>query len=218
MKKFIILLFFSFCISNFSFSQDANNPIDPSPTIGIFNRSYSDEFLRTQIIANMTVKEKWFVRISAEQQFNYNSENQFKNVGFLVARLFQTKNGKHNFGVGAIVSYIDPKGIAGGVNVVSTSKFGNLKFITLTTFQVGKNISTMEFDPGIYYDLPKGWYLRGHPRMIFDFESNVNEVPIGAGLGKIIKTNSIVINLFIEPQYDLAQDRSMLYFGSKFLF
>jgi hypothetical protein len=36
----------------------------------------------------------------------------------------------------------------------------------------------MEFDPGIYNHLPNGWYLRGHPRMIFDFESNINEVTI----------------------------------------
>ncbi len=218
MKKFIILLFFSFCISNFSFAQDANNPIDPSPTIGIFNRNYSDDFMRTQIIANMTVKEKWFVRLTAEQQFNYNSDNQFKSVGLLVSRLFQTKNGKHNFGVGGIVSYIDPQGIAAGVNVVSTSRVGKFKFITLTTFQMGHNISTMEFDPGIYYDFPKGWYFRSHPRMIFDFESNTNEIPVGAGLGKIIKSTGLVTNLFLEPQYDLAQNRSMFYFGAKFLF
>jgi hypothetical protein len=218
MRKFIILIFFSFCLFNFSFAQDANNPIDPSPTIGLFNRSYSDDFLRSQIIANMTVNKKWFVRVSAEQQFNYNSDNEFKSVSLLVARLFQTKDGKHNFGIGGIISYIEPKGIAAGVNVVSTSRLGKFKIITLTTFQVGNNISTMEFQPGIYYDLPKGWYLRGHPRMIFDFESNTNEVPIGAGFGKIIKSTSLITNLFFEPQYDLAQNRSMLYIGAKFLF
>jgi len=54
--------------------------------------------------------------------------------------------------------------------------------------------------------------------MIFDFESNTNEMPVGAGLGKIIKSTGLVTNLFFEPQYDLAQNRSMLYFGAKFLF
>jgi hypothetical protein len=39
MKKFTFPLSFSFCISNFSFAQDANNPFDPSPTIGVFNRN-----------------------------------------------------------------------------------------------------------------------------------------------------------------------------------
>jgi hypothetical protein len=78
--------------------------------------------MRTQIIANMTVQEKWFVRLIAEQQFNYNSENQFKSAGLLVARLLHTKDGKHNFGVAA------------GVNVVSTSRVGEFKFKTLTTF------------------------------------------------------------------------------------
>jgi hypothetical protein len=61
--------------------------------------------MRTQIIANMTVQEKWFVRPTAEQQFNYNSENQFKSAGLLVVRRFHTSDGKHNFGVGGIVSY-----------------------------------------------------------------------------------------------------------------
>jgi hypothetical protein len=54
--------------------------------------------------------------------------------------------------------------------------------------------------------------------MIFDFKSNVNEIPIGAGICKIIKSTGLVTNLFFEPQYDLAQIRSMLYFGAKFLF
>jgi hypothetical protein len=76
----------------------------------------------------------------------------------------------------------------------------------------------MEFDLGIYYDFPKGWYFRSHPRMIFDFKSNVNEIPIGAGIGKIIKSTGLVTNLFFEPLYVLAQIRSMLYFGAKFLF
>lgn len=77
--------------------------------------------MRNQIVANMTVKEKWFLRVSEEQQFNNKSEDQFKNVGLLVSIIFQTKNGKYNFGVGAIVRCIDPKGIAGILNIVSTS-------------------------------------------------------------------------------------------------
>lgn len=219
MKNFAIYLFFCLCISNVSFSQDANNPIDPSPTAGLFMRSYENDFLRVQFIGNIAYK-KWFFRVSAEEQFDYNSENQrqFKGANFLVARLFQSKDGNHNFGVGGIVSYIDPKGMAGGINVVTLSKFGQFRLISLTTYQAGKDISTMEFQPGIYYDLPKGWYLRSHPRMLFDFETNFNEIPLGAGFGKIIKSSSVVTNLFLEPQYDLAQNRAIVYFGTKFLF
>jgi hypothetical protein len=54
--------------------------------------------------------------------------------------------------------------------------------------------------------------------MIFDFEFKVNEIPVGAGLGEIIKSTGLVTNLVFEPQYDLAQSRSMLYFDAKFLF
>jgi hypothetical protein len=54
--------------------------------------------------------------------------------------------------------------------------------------------------------------------MIFDFESKVNEILVGAGLCEIIKSTGLVTNIFLEPKYDLAQSRSMLYFGAMLLF
>ncbi|SFN55307.1 hypothetical protein SAMN04487989_1011190 [Bizionia echini] len=216
-KLFLTLVICS--VFNIAQSQDANNPIDPSPTLGIWNRFYGDDFSRLQILGNVTLN-KWFLRATAEQEFNYNADNDFKSANFLVARLFSSKNGKHQFGLGGVISYINHKGFAGGVNFVSVSKFGAWKAITLTTLQGGSDIFTMEFQPGIYKDFDKGWYFRSHPRMLFDFTNGQHEVPLGAGFGKILKPaeEGTVFNLFFEPQYDVVNTRVMLYAGVKMLF
>ncbi|UXP31927.1 hypothetical protein N6H18_16400 [Reichenbachiella agarivorans] len=201
-------------------AQDANNPIDPSPTGGLWNRFYGEDQSRLQFLTNLTYGN-WFYRFTAEAEFNYNNnpnDSRFSGANFLVARLFKSKNGLHHFGIGGVVSYYHKSRWAGGVNFVSVSKFGDWKVITLTTLQGGKDIFTMEFQPGLYHDFENGWYFRSHPRMLFDFENEQHEIPIGAGVGKILDTNGPVINLFFEPQYDLHNKLPMLYTGIKMLF
>ncbi|WP_417444419.1 hypothetical protein [Joostella sp.] len=213
-------------------AQDANNPIDPSPTLGIWNRFYGDNQSRLQILGNMTYG-KWFYRFTAEYEFNYGNEvdtafnydddyrpneNQFNSANFLVSRLFHSEDGNHQFGVGAVVSYLHENKFAGGVNFVSVSKIGTWKFISLVTLQGGNDVFMMELQPGIYHDFEHGWYFRGHPRMLFNFVTGQHEVPFGAGVGKIFKTDGTVFNLFLEPQYDVVNTEPMLYTGIKFLF
>lgn len=217
MKKKLLGVFFALAIALQTQAQDANNPIDPAPTFGLWNRFYGDDFSRLQALGNVTY-EDWFFRVTAEYQFNYDFEDQFKGTNFMAARLFELDEGKHQLGLGAIVSYIDPKGAAGGVSAVSVSKFGGWKFITLTTLQGGNDIFTAEFQPGIYYDFSDGWYFRSHPRMLFDFEEDIYEIPVGAGFGRVIDLDGTKLNMFFEPQYDLSQDRMMLYTGFKLLF
>ncbi|UXX78780.1 hypothetical protein N7E81_15585 [Reichenbachiella carrageenanivorans] len=130
-------------------AQDANNPIDPSPTGGLWNRFYGEDRSRLQFLTNLTYGN-WFYRFTAEGEFNYNNnptDSRFSGANFLVARLFKSKNGQHQFGLGGVVSYYHKSQWAGGVNFVSVSKFGGWKVITLTTLQGGKDIFTMEFQP-----------------------------------------------------------------------
>ncbi|QLE00195.1 hypothetical protein HX109_00940 [Galbibacter sp. BG1] len=232
MRIVIALLIFSFVGIITAQAQDANNPIDPSPTLGIWNRFYSDEQSRLQILGNVTYG-KWFYRVTAEYEFNYGGENidyydydnrdrtnvnQFNSANFLVSRLFQSENGQHQFGVGAVVSYFHEQKWAGGVNFVSVSKFGTWKVITLATLQGGDDLLSMEFQPGLYHDFNNGWYFRSHPRMLFNFKTGQHEVPFGAGFGKILKSDKTVFNLFFEPQYDVVNTTPMLYTGMKILF
>ncbi|MCH4821746.1 hypothetical protein ML462_01050 [Gramella lutea] len=233
MKKVLIVLSVIILSPWMAISQDANNPIDPSPTVGLWNRFYSDEQSRLQILANVTLG-KWFYRFTAEYEFNYPDTNEdffnydeenrpnedhFNSTNFMVARLFQSKNGKHQYGVGAVVSYFHERRFAGGVNFVSVSKINGWKFITLTTLQGGKEVFSMEFQPGIYHDIStNGWYFRSHPRMLFNFRTGQHEVPLGAGIGKIFSTEGGAINIFFEPQYDIVNSLPMLYTGVKVLF
>jgi hypothetical protein len=203
-------------------AQDANNPIDPSPTFGIWNRFYGDDFSRVQGLGNITYGD-WFYRVSAEGQINYESGDKpgkvnFNGANFMVARLFDFADGRHKVGFGGIVSYFEGKGTAAGVSGVSVSKLGSWKVITLTTFQAGNDISKIELQPGLYRSFNDGWYFRSHPRMLFDLETNKNEVPVGAGFGRTFASADRVYNFFFEPQYDLAADRWMLYAGMKVLF
>jgi hypothetical protein len=44
-------------------------------------------------------------------------------------------------------------------------------------------------------------YLRTAPLWIFNIETGDYNVPIGFGIGKILKVGKTVYNIFIEPQY-----------------
>ncbi|OHX64496.1 hypothetical protein [Flammeovirga pacifica] len=222
MKNTILIMAILLISTFYVRAQDANDPIDPSPTGALFNRAYGDEYSKTQFLANLTIYDKWFFRLTVEEQFNYDSKNEFKGGNFMVSRLFNSKNEKHKYGFGVIASNFHNVGWAGGVNFVSVSKLlGGWKVITLTTLQGGDEIFTMEFQPGLYKNLKHNWYLRSHPRMLFDFNnSDKNEVPVGFGFGKIFSAGTdglTKINLLFEPQYDFYQDTPMLYMGMKVL-
>lgn len=51
------------------------------------------------------------------------------------------------------------------------------------------------------WQLGGGTYLRSVPIWVFDLKNGEYNVPFGLGIGKVIKTDRIVYNIFIEPQY-----------------
>jgi len=55
--------------------------------------------------------------------------------------------------------------------------------------------------PFYFWQLGNGVYLRGAPIWIFDLKNNTFQVPIALGIGKVVRVNNTVFNLFIEPQY-----------------
>jgi hypothetical protein len=58
--------------------------------------------------------------------------------------------------------------------------------------------------PFVFFQLGKGYYLRSAPIWFFDIEQPTYNVPFGLGAGKVIPTEKIVFNLFIEPQFAMA--------------
>jgi hypothetical protein len=57
--------------------------------------------------------------------------------------------------------------------------------------------------PLVFWQLGKGTYLRSAPAWIFDLENNTYNVPIGLGIGKVLKAGSTVFNIFVEPQFTI---------------
>lgn len=62
------------------------------------------------------------------------------------------------------------------------------------------------FQPFLFYQLGRGLYLRSAPIWAYNFESDGYSVPIGLGIGQVIPRGKTVFNIFVEPQYSVADD------------
>jgi hypothetical protein len=51
------------------------------------------------------------------------------------------------------------------------------------------------------FQIGKGWYLRSAGIWTFDFENGYYTVPLGLGVGKVLKAGKTIINAFMEPTF-----------------
>ena len=58
--------------------------------------------------------------------------------------------------------------------------------------------------PAMYIQIGQGFYLRSVPIWFFDLERPNYNVPFGLGVGKVIRTDKVVYNFFVEPQFSVA--------------
>lgn len=100
---------------------------------------------------------------------------------------------------------------AGFANVLFNASSSRIQWGYLLTWQAsfaGKSgaadVNMGAFQPFVIYQLGKGWYLRSSGIWIYNFENNGYTMPVGFGLGKVIKTQAAIINVFFEPQYAVA--------------
>lgn len=61
-------------------------------------------------------------------------------------------------------------------------------------------VNLLAIQPIYFWQLGKGLYFRGAPIIPFDLKSGDYHVPLGMGIGKVIKVGGTVFNFFIEPQ------------------
>jgi len=66
------------------------------------------------------------------------------------------------------------------------------------------NVNLGAFQPFAFYQLGGGNYLRAAPIWAYDFEGSRYSLPLGVGFGHVIVSDKVVYNLFIEPQYSVA--------------
>lgn len=66
------------------------------------------------------------------------------------------------------------------------------------------DVNVGAFQPFAFYQLGGGTYLRAAPIWNYNFQSDSYGVPLGIGIGQVIKQGPTVYNFFIEPQVSLA--------------
>lgn len=66
-----------------------------------------------------------------------------------------------------------------------------------------EDVSLGAFQPFLMLQLGQGWYARSTGIWSYDFEHDYYAIPIGMGLGKVIPTEKVVYNVFVEPQYSV---------------
>ena len=104
-------------------------------------------------------------------------------------------HGKHEVGLAALTVWAKGVLLIGG----------------LVNYQIGvggdPNKPRTQFivaQPFLMFQVGKGAYLRSAPIWYFDIEQPTYNVPFGLGVGKVILTEKIVYNLFVEPQFAMA--------------
>ena len=125
---------------------------------------------------------------------------------------------KYQFGVGPILTI--PTGTSsvlgsgkwqiGAAFAAYFSKSPTLQIGLLATWQfsfAGKSsrndVHVATIQPFFMWQLGKGLYMRSSAINMLDFENGHYLVPMGLGIGKIVKVNRLVFNLFAEPQFTL---------------
>ncbi len=67
-----------------------------------------------------------------------------------------------------------------------------------------ERVSVGAFQPFLFYQLGDGWYTGTAPIWSYDFKSDNYSVPLGLRLGKVMPRGKTVYNVFVEPQYSIA--------------
>lgn len=60
------------------------------------------------------------------------------------------------------------------------------------------------FQPFMFYQLGGGTYLRSAPIWAYNLHNDDYSMPLGIGIGQVIKQQKTVYNFFIEPQGSVA--------------
>lgn len=96
---------------------------------------------------------------------------------------------------------------AGFANVLFNANSHRFQYGYLLTWQASfagshdrANVNTGALQPFGFYQLGEGYYLRSAPIWVYNFANDDYSVPLGVGLGKVIKAGKTVFNLFVEPQ------------------
>lgn len=149
---------------------------------------------------------------------NFNTTTGIGDLNAFAAYLIDTGNPAVSFGIGPQITAPTGKDAvgsekwsAGFANVLFNASSHRFQYGYLLTWQASfagsdsrPNVNTGAFQPFLFYQLGKGTYLRSAPIWVYNFENSTYSVPIGLGIGQVIPTSKVVYNVFIEPQWSVA--------------
>lgn len=145
-------------------------------------------------------------------------ETGIGDLSVFAAYLIDTGNPAVSFGIGPQLTaptgkeeVASEKWSAGFANVLFNASSAKFQYGYLLTWQESfagdddrADVNTGAFQPFAFYQLGKGNYLRAAPIWVYNFENDNYSMPLGVGAGKVIKQGKTVYNIFVEPQFSVA--------------
>lgn len=222
--------------------KQANNPLAPTKVFNVHNYAISSMYgapdaaanqliLRyAQPIGNVFLRASMPFAVSSMPQgspttgfgdfsifgiYKFPLKSEGINIG--VGPLLVAPTGSHNLGRGKWQTGISAMAFFAKSRVV--------QFGTLLQWQVSfagdkDRADVSELIPQVFgmWQLGGGTYLRSTGAWTFDLKNGHYNVPLGLGIGKVVKAGGAVFNIFIEPQYSVlaqgaGQARFQTFFG-----
>jgi hypothetical protein len=169
---------------------------------------------------------KWLMRASLPinrypTSRNGNYETGLGDFNIFAAYLIDTGNPEVSFGIGpqltvptAVKDALgSEKWSAGFANVLFNAKSPKFQYGYLLTWQASfageksrADVNVGAFQPFLFYQLGHGTYLRAAPIWVYNFENDNYSVPVGIGVGQVIKQEKVVFNIFAEPQVSILDE------------
>ncbi len=147
------------------------------------------------------------------------TENGFGDFNTFAAYLFDTGDPAVSFGFGPQITLPtatknalgSEKVSLGAANVLFDGRSKLFQYGYLATWQhsiAGKDsrsdVNVGAFQPFAFLQLGSGTYLRAAPIWVYDFETDNYSVPVGLGIGQVVRKDKTVFNFFVEPQISAA--------------
>jgi hypothetical protein len=214
-------------------TAQANNPLANMTAFNLQNY-YIGELTDSDQDANQfwlrfakpfsVAKTNWLLRASLPiNSFpvgnNSNTETGLGDFNLFAAYLFDTGNPAVSFGIGpqltAPTATKDELGSekwsAGLVNVLFDGRSKRFQYGYLLSWQHSfagdgdrDDVNAAALQPFAFYQLGGGTYLRAAPIWVYNLENDDYSVPLGIGIGQVIKKGKTVYNFFVEPQFSVA--------------
>jgi hypothetical protein len=210
-------------------AANANNPLANMVAFNIQNYYYADLYgtddsANTAWLRYAQPFGRWLMRASLPISTvpAAGSQDPVSGLGdfnVFLAYLLSDPSSPKQFGIGPLLAAPtatdDALGSdvwqAGAAAVYFNAESMMMQWGALVTYQTsfagdGDDTSLAVFQPFAMFQLGKGTYLRGAPLWVFNLETNSYSVPIGLGIGQVIKKDKTVFNIFIEPQWTILHD------------